>query len=259
MPFAQWPGMWQPTTSAAGGRIADGTVQTMSTRWPDPTTIRSPPTAGSTLTPRRRARRSPTAAAASAASHASWAASSPITTSWTSSPPLTTWSSTVSPATTSTTDGWNDPVPGDDVDLARRGRGARARSAASAERRRRRRRRRPARPRHDGDASSGATARTRRESRADPLTAPRDEPRVGLTPARGAPHSAASAAQGRGDDPSRPRPGGSTPPDPDRGPAWPYPARPPSPRTDLRRPAARVDRSARPRRASRGPDEGLRE
>src|SRR6476660_3269699 len=106
MPFAQWPGIWQPTTRPPAGN-AEGTVQSMSTRCPDPTTIRNPPTDGSTLTFGVAPGGNPTAAAASALSHALWAASSPMTASWTSSPPLTTWSSTVSPATTSTTDGWN--------------------------------------------------------------------------------------------------------------------------------------------------------
>ena len=41
MPFAQWPGMWQPTNQPdAAVAASDGTVQVTSTRSPEPTTIR---------------------------------------------------------------------------------------------------------------------------------------------------------------------------------------------------------------------------
>ena len=43
MPFAQWPGMWQPTNQPLAALAASsGTVQVTSSRWPDSTTIRVP-------------------------------------------------------------------------------------------------------------------------------------------------------------------------------------------------------------------------
>ena len=50
MPFAQWPGMWQPRRSFETSAAAAGTVQMTSTRWPDGTTTRMPDTSGGTLT-----------------------------------------------------------------------------------------------------------------------------------------------------------------------------------------------------------------
>src|SRR4051794_20495748 len=75
-----------------------------STRAPDGTTTRSPARSGGTLTTGV----GPGGAsivASSAASHASWTASLPITSSWISRPPLTTCRRTVSPGTTSTGSG----------------------------------------------------------------------------------------------------------------------------------------------------------
>ena len=57
MPFAQWPGMWQPITRAASPVATRGTVHTTSTRWPDATTTRRPASSGGTLTSGRRAGR----------------------------------------------------------------------------------------------------------------------------------------------------------------------------------------------------------
>ena len=70
MPFAQCPGMWQPTIQAAAG-VSAGTVQTRSTRSPERTTIRTPATSGGTLTTGVGPGGAPTVAA-SATSQASW-------------------------------------------------------------------------------------------------------------------------------------------------------------------------------------------
>ena len=68
--------------------------------------MRMPDTPGGTLTNGVGPGGAPTVAA-SAASHASWIAASPMTASWTSSPPLMTCRVTVSPGTRSTTSGRN--------------------------------------------------------------------------------------------------------------------------------------------------------
>ncbi len=97
IPFAQWPGMWQPTTVRPA---LGGTVQMASARSPDRTTRRSPARSGRTLTSGVGPGGAP-ATAASAASHASCVAVSPMTASWTSRPALTRCRRTVSPRTTS--------------------------------------------------------------------------------------------------------------------------------------------------------------
>ena len=131
MPLARCPGMWHSTVQADGSGVAlalgsgwlagtsVGTTQRRSTRWPDATTTRTPPTSGATLTTGVGPGGAPSSGA-SAASQASCTAPSPMTTSWTSSPPLTMWSITVSPGTRSQ-DRWHERVVlGDEVDVAGR-------------------------------------------------------------------------------------------------------------------------------------------
>src|SRR5690242_14141558 len=97
MPFAQWPGMWQPTTNPL---TSAGTVHVASARSPERTTSRSPASAAGTLT----AAVGPggaSAVASSADSQASWVVAGPTIASWMSSPALTTCRTMVSPGMTS--------------------------------------------------------------------------------------------------------------------------------------------------------------
>ena len=107
IPLAQWPGMWQPTSS---GRVA-GRIGRHGPDHVDPLARvdddAQPGDVAGTLTTGVGPGGVPTVAA-SATSQAAWTAASPMTASWTSSPPLITWSRTVSPGTRSSASGRNE-------------------------------------------------------------------------------------------------------------------------------------------------------
>ena len=192
MPFAQWPGMWQPTTRPPAG-VADGTVQIMSTRWPDADDDPDPADRRVDADPRRRTR--------AARSRRRLGGLPRVLGRLVADDRLVD----VEPAVDDVEEdslarrrrrrrsaGTSQSL-GDDVDLARRGSRSRARSAASAGGAGVAARQRPAATAASDRGESGGAngaANARRESRANPRTAPRDEPARRLTPARGAPHSA---------------------------------------------------------------------
>ena len=222
----------------------------MSTRWPDPTTIRSPPTDGSTLTRGVGPGAGPTDGRGLGRLPG-------VLDRVVADDRLVD----VEPAVDDVEqhglagDDVDDrrlerPVAGDDVDLARRGRRSRARSAASAERR-------PAsqaattRAAATTQAQRRAAARTvgnaRRESRARPADRPARRARARLDTGARRTAQCGIGRAGRGDDPSRPAPAGRLAPDPDRGPDWPYPSPTAVPADPGPAPASgRVDRAPVP-------------